>query len=386
MKLFEFQAKELFSSVGIPVERHVLCDSISSLVAAYKERSNPQAVIKAQVKTGGRGKAGGIRSVKSLEEVESFGKSIFSLSIKGFPVKSVLLSDLVSIQQEIYLSLTIDRNKKSVLLIASSSGGVDIEDLAKNNPAAIVKQPIDILVGVPDFLARNIAAQLTDGPQQAKQISAIIQSLYSLLMETDASLLEINPLVVTTTGEVIALDGKVVLDDNALYRHPQYAKYRLEETLTGLEQEARDRKLSYVQLEGDIGCMVNGAGLAMTTMDLIKLYGGLPANFLDIGGSSSPEKVIDAMRILLSDKKIKAILINIFGGITRCDDVAKGLIEALSVVKTELPIVIRLTGTNEKEAVELLTNAGMTVFQSMNEATQEVVRKAYQNKQLNGKL
>lgn len=386
MKLFEFQAKELFSTVGIPVERHVLCDSISSLVAAYKERSNPQAVIKAQVKTGGRGKAGGIRSVKSLEEVESFGKSIFSLSIKGFPVKSVLLSDLVSIQQEIYLSLTIDRNKKSVLLIASSSGGVDIEDLAKNNPAAIVKQPIDILVGVPDFLARNIAAQLTDGPQQAKQISAIIQSLYSLLMETDASLLEINPLVVTTTGEVIALDGKVVLDDNALYRHPQYAKYRLEETLTGLEQEARDRKLSYVQLEGDIGCMVNGAGLAMTTMDLIKLYGGLPANFLDIGGSSSPEKVIDAMRILLSDKKIKAILINIFGGITRCDDVAKGLIEALSVVKTELPIVIRLTGTNEKEAVELLTNAGMTVFQSMNEATQEVVRKAYQNKQLNGKL
>lgn len=386
MKLFEFQAKELFSTVGIPVERHVLCDSISSLVAAYKERSNPQAVIKAQVKTGGRGKAGGIRSVKSLEEVESFGKSIFSLSIKGFPVKSVLLSDLVSIQQEIYLSLTIDRNKKSVLLIASSSGGVDIEDLAKNNPAAIVKQPIDILVGVPDFLARNIAAQLTYGPQQAKQISAIIQSLYSLLMETDASLLEINPLVVTTTGEVIALDGKVVLDDNALYRHPQYAKYRLEETLTGLEQEARDRKLSYVQLEGDIGCMVNGAGLAMTTMDLIKLYGGLPANFLDIGGSSSPEKVIDAMRILLSDKKIKAILINIFGGITRCDDVAKGLIEALSVVKTELPIVIRLTGTNEKEAVELLTNAGMTVFQSMNEATQEVVRKAYQNKQLNGKL
>jgi len=386
MKLFEFQAKELFSTVGIPVERHVLCDSISSLVAAYKERSNPQAVIKAQVKTGGRGKAGGIRSVKSLEEVESFGKSIFSLSIKGFPVKSVLLSDLVSIQQEIYLSLTIDRNKKSVLLIASSSGGVDIEDLAKNNPAAIVKQPIDILVGVPDFLARNIAAQLTDGPQQAKQISAIIQSLYSLLMETDASLLEINPLVVTTTGEVIALDGKVVLDDNALYRHPQYAKYRLEETLTGLEQEARDRKLSYVQLEGDIGCMVNGAGLAMTTMDLIKLYGGLPANFLDIGGSSSPEKVIDAMRILLSDKKIKAILINIFGGITRCDDVAKGLIEALSVVKTELPIVIRLTGTNEKEAVELLTNAGMTVFQSMNEATQEVVRKAYQNKQLNEKL
>ena len=386
MKLFEFQAKELFSTVGIPVERHVLCDSISSLVAAYKERSNPQAVIKAQVKTGGRGKAGGIRSVKSLEEVESFGKSIFSLSIKGFPVKSVLLSDLVSIQQEIYLSLTIDRNKKSVLLIASSSGGVDIEDLAKNNPAAIVKQLIDILVGVPDFLARNIAAQLTDGPQQAKQISAIIQSLYSLLMETDASLLEINPLVVTTTGEVIALDGKVVLDDNALYRHPQYAKYRLEETLTGLEQEARDRKLSYVQLEGDIGCMVNGAGLAMTTMDLIKLYGGLPANFLDIGGSSSPEKVIDAMRILLSDKKIKAILINIFGGITRCDDVAKGLIEALSVVKTELPIVIRLTGTNEKEAVELLTNAGMTVFQSMNEATQEVVRKAYQNKQLNGKL
>lgn len=386
MKLFEFQAKELFSTVGIPVERHVLCDSISSLVAAYKERSNPQAVIKAQVKTGGRGKAGAIRSVKSLEEVESFGKSIFSLSIKGFPVKSVLLSDLVSIQQEIYLSLTIDRNKKSVLLIASSSGGVDIEDLAKNNPAAIVKQLIDILVGVPDFLARNIAAQLTDGPQQAKQISAIIQSLYSLLMETDASLLEINPLVVTTTGEVIALDGKVVLDDNALYRHPQYAKYRLEETLTGLEQEARDRKLSYVQLEGDIGCMVNGAGLAMTTMDLIKLYGGLPANFLDIGGSSSPEKVIDAMRILLSDKKIKAILINIFGGITRCDDVAKGLIEALSVVKTELPIVIRLTGTNEKEAVELLTNAGMTVFQSMNEATQEVVRKAYQNKQLNGKL
>lgn len=386
MKLFEFQAKELFSTVGIPVERHVLCDSISSLVAAYKERSNPQAVIKAQVKTGGRGKAGGIRSVKSLEEVESFGKSIFSLSIKGFPVKSVLLSDLVSIQQEIYLSLTIDRSKKSVLLIASSSGGVDIEDLAKNNPAAIVKQLIDILVGVPDFLARNIAAQLTDGPQQAKQISAIIQSLYSLLMETDASLLEINPLVVTTTGEVIALDGKVVLDDNALYRHPQYAKYRLEETLTGLEQEARDRKLSYVQLEGDIGCMVNGAGLAMTTMDLIKLYGGLPANFLDIGGSSSPEKVIDAMRILLSDKKIKAILINIFGGITRCDDVAKGLIEALSVVKTELPIVIRLTGTNEKEAVELLTNAGMTVFQSMNEATQEVVRKAYQNKQLNGKL
>jgi len=287
------------------------------------------------------------------------------MDIKGYTVEKVLLAEGIKFHSELYVGLTIDRNSKSVVLMASKEGGVEIEEVAKDNPDAILKFSIDPDLGMTSFLARKIAFRLFDDFALVKQAADLFQKLYRIFLDTDATLVEINPLVITDDNKLLALDGKMTFDDNALYRQPEIEKLFEPDEDERKEVEAKEKGLSYIRLDGSIGFMVNGAGLAMATMDMIKLYGGEPANFLDIGGSSNPQKVIDAMNLLLSDKNVKVVMINIFGGITRCDDVAKGLLEALRKIDVQVPIVVRLSGTNAKEGLEILKGTNLTVVESM---------------------
>jgi len=350
MKIHEYQARQIFRNYGIPVPDDVLCYTVSEVEKAAREL-NRMVVVKAQVLTGGRGKAGGVKLAKTVEEAVAVGKQILGMDIKGFTVEKVLVTEAANIEKEFYVGFTNDRNTKSVTLMASAEGGVEIEEVAKNNPEKIIKYPVNPLTGLLDYQARNIALQLFGDIKQAQKAASILTKLYKLYIETDATLAEINPLILTTDNEVLAIDGKMTFDDNALFRQPKILAMREPDADELLEIAANEKGLSYIKLDGNIGCMVNGAGLAMATMDMIKLYGGSPANFLDIGGSSNPQKVIDAMNILLSDKNVKSVMINIFGGITRCDDVAKGLIKALEVLTTDIPIVVRLSGTNSAEGL-----------------------------------
>ena len=354
MKIHEYQARELFASYGLPVDRAYLCRTVDDAVRAFQEINAPLLVVKAQVHTGGRGKAGGVKLAKDEVEVGKHAAHILGMDIKGFTVDRILVGKAVDIQSEYYVSYVIDRNSKSTIMMLSREGGMDIEEVAHSTPEKIHKIVIDPLVGIPDYLAREAAFKLFDEIGQVRKTADILQKLYKLFIETDASLAEINPLVLTPEGDIKAIDAKMTFDDNALYRHPKIAALFEPTEEEKKEQFAKSKGFSYVHLGGEIGCMVNGAGLAMATMDMIKLYGGNPSNFLDIGGSSNPTKVIEAMKLLLSDKDVKVVLINIFGGITRCDDVARGLLEAFKEIQTDIPIVIRLTGTNEKEGRELL--------------------------------
>ena len=372
MKIHEHQAKSLFSDYGIPVPREILCSDTGTVPRAVEQLGLP-LVVKAQVLTGGRGKAGGVKLARSAEEASAATSQILGMDIKGFRVNKVLLAEAVNIQAEYYVALTIDRNSKSVLLMASAEGGVEIEEVAKTRPQAIHKLSIDPLLGLTAFLARRIAFQLFSDIALVKQAASIFQKMYKLLIDTDASLVEINPLVLTAEGQLLALDAKMNFDDNALYRRPQIAALREADQSELRELDAKEKGLSYIALDGNIGCMVNGAGLAMATMDLIKHYGGSPANFLDIGGSSNPQKVVDAMEIILSEKKVKSLMINIFGGITRCDDVARGLLEALEELQVDIPIVVNLSGTNAKEGLELLGGSSLHVVHSMREAAQKAI-------------
>ncbi|MDD2436528.1 MAG: ADP-forming succinate--CoA ligase subunit beta [Massilibacteroides sp.] len=378
MKIHEYQAKKFFSSYGIPVERHKLCANTEEAVAAWKEFQPKKIVVKAQVLAGGRGKAGGIKLAQNETEVRTNATSILGMKIKGYVVKKILISEAVDIESEYYISFIIDRNTKSVLLMMSSDGGMDIETVAKNTPNRIYKFSIDPLIGLPDYLARKYAFLFFNEISQVNQLAAILQNLYRLFLEKDASLTEINPLIRTHAGQLIAIDAKMAFDDNALFRHPDVITLFEPTPEEKTETEAKEKGFSYVHLDGNIGCMVNGAGLAMATMDMIKLYGGQPANFLDIGGSSNPQKVINAMKLLLSDKQVKVVLINIFGGITRCDDVASGLIVAFDELKTMVPIVVRLTGTNEKEGRELLKGTRLLSAETMSEATHLAVKSSGQ--------
>ena len=373
MKIHEHQAKSLFSDYGIPVPREILCSDTGTVPRAVEQLGLP-LVVKAQVLTGGRGKAGGVKLARSAEEASAATSQILGMDIKGFRVKKVLLAEAVNIQAEYYIALTIDRNSKSVLLMASAEGGVEIEEVAKTRPQAIHKLSIDPLLGLTAFLARRIAFQLFSDIALVKQAASIFQKMYKLLIDTDASLVEINPLVRTGEGQLLALDAKMNFDDNALYRHPNIAALLEADENELKEMDAKEKGLSYIALDGNIGCMVNGAGLAMATMDLIKHYGGSPANFLDIGGSSNPQKVVDAMEIILSEKKVKSLMINIFGGITRCDDVARGLLEALEELQVDIPIVVNLSGTNAKEGLELLGGSSLHVVHSMREAAQKAIQ------------
>ncbi len=372
MKIHEYQAKEFFARYQIPIPEERLCTSVEAVKDAFQQMKR-LVVVKAQVLVGGRGKAGGIKPAKSLQEAEEAANRILGMSIKGLPVKKVLVSEAVEILSEAYIGIIADRNSKNLVMMVSPEGGVEIEEVAKATPEKIFKVEINPEVGFFDFQARNLAFRLFDDIKQVIRAADIMKKLYACYVESDASLVEINPFVVTGDDRMLALDAKITFDDNALFRHPEYEELS---DLTEDEQKERNAKqkgLTYIKLDGQIGCMVNGAGLAMATMDVIKLYGGSPANFLDIGGSSNPQKVIDAMDILLSDCNVKVVMINIFGGITRCDDVAKGLLTALQQIKVTLPIVVRLTGTNAQAGLDLLQHASLYVVSSLREAAQKAI-------------
>lgn len=375
MKIHEYQAKEIFSRYSIPVTREKVCYNRDEVLTAAQEFGFP-VVVKAQVLVGGRGKAGGVKLAKNREEVLQAADTILGMDIKGYRVEKVLVAEGIRFHSEFYVGMTIDRNTKSVLFMASAEGGVEIEEVAKVNPDAIHKFAIDPQLGMTPFVARKIAFALFKDFYMVKQAVDLFTKLYKIFIDTDASLVEINPLVVTDDGQLLALDGKMNFDDNALYRHPGIAALNEPDEDEQKELEAKDKGLTYIRLDGNIGCMVNGAGLAMATMDLIQHFGGKPANFLDIGGSSNPQKVIDAMELLLSDKNVKAVMINIFGGITRCDDVARGLVTALSQIEVKIPIVVRLAGTNAKEGLEIIREANLPVVNTMSEAAQEAIRLA----------
>ena len=372
MKIHEYQARQIFQKYGIPVPDGKLCHSVKEVEEAVADK-NCMTVIKAQVLTGGRGKAGGVKLAKTKAEAVEHAKNILGMDIKGYKVEKVLVTDAVDIRKEVYVGLINDRNTKSVILMVSAEGGVEIEEVAKTNPEKIIKFPIDPLTGLMAFEARNIALKLFDDINLAKQAASIFQKLYELFVATDSSLAEINPLIVNEEGKIWAIDGKMNFDDNALFRQPEILAMREPDEDELKEIDAHEKGLSYIKLDGTIGCMVNGAGLAMATMDMIKLYGGSPANFLDIGGSSNPQKVVDAMNILLSDKNVKAVMINIFGGITRCDDVARGLLTALDIIKTDIPIVVRLSGTNAEEGLALIKETGLPTVKTMSQAAQKAI-------------
>jgi succinyl-CoA synthetase beta subunit len=372
MKIHEYQARDLFRKYGIPVPDGVICHSVEE-VEKNVPNSDKLRVVKAQVHVGGRGKAGGVKLAKTKAEAVEKAGQILGMDIKGLTVEKVLVADAVDIEKEFYVGLINDRNSNSVTLMASAEGGVEIEEVARVSPEKIIKLSIDPTMGLMDWQAREIALQLFSNPKEMRQAAAILVKLYRLYVETDSSLAEINPLVLTPDKQVLAIDGKMNFDDNALFRQPEILKMREATEDEKKEIEANEKGLSYIKLDGNIGCMVNGAGLAMATMDMIKLYGGEPANFLDIGGSSSPQKVVEAMNILLSDSNVKAVMINIFGGITRCDDVARGLVTALKEIDTDIPVVIRLSGTNAKEGLEIIQEYGLPTVSTMSEAAQKAI-------------
>jgi len=372
MKIHEYQARQIFRNYGIPVPDGVVCYTVGEVEKAARDM-NRMVVVKAQVLAGGRGKAGGVKLARTVDDAVTAAKQILGMDIKGLTVTKVLVTDAVDIEKEFYVGLINDRNTKSITLMVSAEGGVEIEEVAKNSPEKIIKFSINPLTGLLDYQARNVALELFGNIKLAQKAASIFTKLYKLFIETDATLAEINPLVLTTENEILAIDGKMNFDDNALFRQPKILAMREPDEEELQEIAAHEKGLAYIKLDGNIGCMVNGAGLAMATMDMIKLYGGSPANFLDIGGSSNPQKVIDAMNILLSDKNVKAVMINIFGGITRCDDVAKGLIKALEIIITDVPIVVRLSGTNAEEGLALLKQTGLPTVSSMSEAAQMAI-------------
>ncbi len=376
MKIHEYQAKELFAAYDIPVKKQILCHTADEAVDAYSRLNVPLVVLKAQVLTGGRGKAGGIKLADSPEKVKANAEAILGIKIKDIPVDRILVTEAADIKKEYYMSIVVDRNTKSALLMLSSDGGIDIEEVAHSTPERIYKFQIDPLLGTPDFFTRKVAFSLFTDIKLINQLSHIIKSLYKLMLETDASLAEINPLVLTPDDTLVAVDAKMTFDDNALYRQLQIATLFEPTVEEKKEKEAKAKGFSYVHLGGEIGCMVNGAGLAMATMDLIKRYRGKPANFLDIGGSSNSEKVVHAMKLLLQDSDVKVVLINIFGGITRCDDVANGLLKAFEQIDTDIPVVVRLTGTNEELGRALLKDSKLYVANTMSEATRMAVNLA----------
>lgn len=373
MNIHEYQGRELFREHGLPVPPGTVAGTAAAAAAAAEKLGLP-VMVKAQVLTGGRGKAGGVKFCAGLDDVRRHAGAILGMDIKGHRVRQVLITSAVEIAAEYYLGMLVDRNSGRVLLMASAEGGVEIEHVAATNPGAILKRTIDSRFGLLDHQALDLGLRLTGGDlQKARQLASTLQKLYAAFVAADASLAEINPFIFTPAGEGLAIDAKVNLDDNALFRHPDYEALRDREAEDPAERLAREADLSFVKLSGNVGCLVNGAGLAMATMDLVKHYGGSPANFLDIGGSSNPAKVVNALRIILADGEVKAILFNIFGGITRCDDVARGIIQATTQLDIRVPIVVRLTGTNEAEARQMLATTSLVPAASMDEAVKRAI-------------
>jgi succinyl-CoA synthetase beta subunit len=377
VKLHEYQSKRIFSDYGVPIPEGDTATSPAE-VREIVERMGGPVVIKSQVLVGGRGKAGGIKVAKDADEAEKLAGQILGMRIKGLIVDTVLVDRAANIKQELYLGIVIDRTLQKPVIIASAEGGVEIEEVAKTNPQAISRLPVDPQLGLMDYQARDLAFELGLRRTLINQFVEIVKGLYRAFIHSDASLAEINPLVVTEEEQLLGVDGKIVLDDNALLRHPHLAELRDKQEETPAEREARLAGLSYVKIDGEIGCMVNGAGLAMATMDIIKRYGGEPANFLDIGGGAKADKVATALRIILSDPKVKAVLFNIFGGITRCDEVAQGILVALKEMQSNVPLVVRLVGTNEAEGRRILAEANLPSASTLGAAAQKAVALAQQ--------
>lgn len=375
MKLHEYQSKHIFSKYSIPIPKGRIA-ATKDEARAIAEELGGRVVIKSQVLVGGRGKAGGIRLAKTAREAEELAEKILAMQIKGLPVRKVLVDEAANIEKEIYLGITNDRAARKPVMMASAAGGVEIEEVARLTPEKIIKVHIDPLLGLRDYQARDIAAGIDLPREHWRSFGQISRGLWQAYMECDATLAEINPLVITADNRLLAVDGKMLLDDNALYRHPDLAEMRDLDVEAPSEVEARRYGLSFIKLDGNIGCMVNGAGLAMTSMDIIKLFGGEPANFLDIGGGAQADKVAAALRIILADPNVKAVLFNVFGGITRCDEVARGILTAMAEVKPKVPMVVRLVGTNAEEGRQLLANANMITAETLADAAKKAVAAA----------
>jgi succinyl-CoA synthetase beta subunit len=374
MKIYEYQAKELFDKHDIPIPKGIAANNVKEAVEAASQFSPPKVVLKAQVYVGGRGKAGGVKLANTLDEVEEKASEILSMSIKGHRVRRLLIEEQLEIEHELYLSFILDRDNQCYKLIFSEAGGIDIEELAATQPEKILMKNINPFPGLTPFQLRELVFSLQKiDPNYGKQIYNIANKLYNVFIGSEASLVEINPLVITKDGQCIACDAKVILDDNALFRHKGLQEFRIPEDENPLEREAKDKKLSYVKLDGKIGCMVNGAGLAMATMDVVKHFGGEPANFLDIGGGAKSQQVKDALEIIDRDEDVSAIFVNIFGGIVRCDLVAEGIISAREELNIDKPMTIRLLGTNDEKAYKMLKEKGISVYTTMSEAAKEAV-------------
>ncbi len=379
MKLHEYQSKTIFSKYGISIPKGRVAATAHEARQVAEELGG-RVVIKAQVLVGGRGKAGGVKLAKDPAEAEQLATQILSMEIKGLPVRKVLVDEASAIEQEIYFAITNDRAAKKPVMIASAAGGIDIEEVAAKTPEKIVKLHIDPLLGLREYQARDVAVAIDLPREYMKDFVKIAMGLWEVYKSTDATLAEINPLVITKDNKLVALDGKMMIDDSALFRHPELNEMRDTDEDAPAEIEARKYGLSFIKLDGDIGCMVNGAGLAMTSMDVIKLFGGEPANFLDVGGGAPAEKVAAAMRIILTDPNVKAVLFNIFGGITRCDEVARGILTAMDEVKPKVPMVVRLVGTNAEEGRKLLENANMITAETLADAARKSVEAAKKGK------
>ncbi len=375
MNIHEYQAKEILRKAGVPIPPG---DVATTPAEAEKlaRKYGGTVVVKAQVHAGGRGKAGGVKLAKSPEETREVATKILALHIKGLPVQRVLVTPAADIAHEAYVGIILDRASKKPVFMVSPAGGIDIEEVAATTPEKILRLPVDTRYGLLPFQATRLGFFLYDDVKKVRAVARIMQQLYQAFMASGCSLAEINPLVTTPAGEIVALDAKMVIDDNELDRLPAIAALRDESAEDPAEVEARNASLTFIKLDGNVGCVVNGAGLAMATMDLVKFYGGDPANFLDIGGSSNPEKVVAALRIITSDPSVRAILFNIFGGITRTDDVANGIVTATKQNPLKVPIVIRLTGTNEEIAVKILKENGFSAMTDMDEAVKRAVELA----------
>ncbi|MFT5196139.1 MAG: succinyl-CoA synthetase beta subunit [Cellvibrionaceae bacterium] len=374
MNLYEYQAKRLFAKFGIPIPQGDVARTPEE-AKAVAEKMGGRVIVKSQVHAGGRGKAGGVKLADDAADAASKAEQILGLEIKGHVTRIVLIDELApgGIEQEIYLAILTDRAAKKPMIMASYEGGMDIEAVAVESPEKIFKVWIDPSLGLKGYHATYIASGMGLPKNLWKEFGTLLANLYTCFMESDAELAEINPLVITGEGHLMALDGKVTIDDSALYRQPELAAMEDKEAIPASELKAAEAGVSFIQLDGNIGCMVNGAGLAMTTMDIIDLFGGSPANFLDIGGGADAQKVTTALEIILSDPKVKAVLINIFGGITRGDEVAKGIVAALDTIKTDVPMVLRLAGTNAKEGLEILASANLPTAETLSDAAKQAI-------------
>lgn len=385
MNLHEYQAKKLLAQYGLPVSKGEVAATPEKAIQAAESLGTSRWVVKAQVHAGGRGKAGGVKLVSTKEEVGSVARSLlgknlvtYQTTAEGQPVNQVLVEEPCDIERELYLGAVIDRSKQRIVFMASTEGGVEIETVAEKTPEKILTITVDPLVNVMPYQGRDLAYALGLKGDQVKQFVNLLVGLGQMFKQCDLALLEINPLVITKQGNLLCLDAKISIDDNALYRQPALSVMRDPSQEDERENRAREWELNYIALDGDIGCMVNGAGLAMATMDMIKLQGGHPANFLDVGGGATKERVAEAFKIILSDKKVKAILINIFGGIVRCDLIAEGIIGAVAEIGTKLPVVVRLEGNNADLGAKLLSDSGLNIIAStgFTDAAKKVVQAA----------